>query len=119
MALACVCSLCISPYNGTINALIAETADYTYRTKKEHVDGTMFSCSSIGVKVGGGIGSAVAGILLEIGGFDGAASVQSAGTLNMILFMYVILPIIIRFVLCILIYFLKVEKANKDWDAAH
>lgn len=119
LALACVCSLCISPYNGTINALIAETADYTYRTKKEHVDGTMFSCSSIGVKVGGGIGSAVAGILLEIGGFDGAASVQSAGTLNMILFMYVILPIIIRFVLCILIYFLKVEKANKDWDAAH
>lgn len=38
---------------GTLNALIAEISGYTYRTKGVHIDGMMFSCSSLGVKVGG------------------------------------------------------------------
>ncbi len=64
------------PLTGTLNALVAETSDYTWRTQKVRIDGVMFSCSSIGVKLGGGIGSAVVGWLLALGGFDGKAAVQ-------------------------------------------
>ncbi|WWR19112.1 MFS transporter [Lachnospiraceae bacterium JLR.KK009] len=67
------------PLTGTLNALVAETSDYTWRTQKVRIDGVMFSCSSIGVKLGGGIGSAVVGWLLALGGFDGKAAVQPAG----------------------------------------
>lgn len=65
------------PLTGTLNALVAETSDYTWRTQKARIDGVMFSCSSIGVKLGGGIGSAVVGWMLKWGGYDGMAAVQS------------------------------------------
>ena len=57
-------------FPGTLNALIAEIR-YTFRTKGVHLDGMMFSCSSLGVKVGGGIGTAAVGWLLEAGGYVG------------------------------------------------
>lgn len=107
------------PLTGTLNALVAETSDYTWRTQGVRIDGVMFSCSSIGVKLGGGIGSAVVGWLLALGGFDGTAAVQSAGAVNMIFFMYAVLPIVMGVVMAVLVYLLKVEKANKEWDAQH
>lgn len=107
------------PLTGTLNALVAETSDYTWRTQGVRIDGVMFSCSSIGVKLGGGIGSAVVGWLLALGGFNGTADVQTAGAINMIFFMYVILPLAMGVLMAILVYLLKVEKANKEWDEAH
>lgn len=107
------------PLTGTLNALVAETSDYTWRTQKARIDGVMFSCSSIGVKLGGGIGSAVVGWMLKWGGYDGMAAVQSEQAVNTIFFMYAVMPIIFGVLMAILLYFLKVEKANKDWDQAH
>ncbi len=107
------------PLTGTLNALVAETSDYTWRTQKVRIDGVMFSCSSIGVKLGGGIGSAIVGWLLAWGGFDGQAAVQSAEAVNMIFFMYAILPIAFGIVMAILVYLMKVEKANREWDEKH
>ncbi len=78
----------------------------------------MFSCSSIGVKLGG-IGSAVVGWMLKWGGYDGTAAVQSAQAVNTIFFMYAVMPIIFGVIMAILLYFLKVEKANKEWDEKH
>lgn len=107
------------PLTGTLNALVAETSDYTWRTQKVRIDGMMFSCSSIGVKLGGGIGSAVVGWLLELGHFDGKAAVQPAGAVNMIFFMYTVLPLLFGVIMAILVYMMKVEKANKEWDEKH
>lgn len=109
----------ISPFSGSTNALLAETADYTRRTQKLRVEGMIFSCSSIGVKLGGGIGSAIVGILLELGRFDGMAAVQEDSAVKMIFFMYAVLPVIINIGIAILIKFLKVESANKEWDQDH
>ncbi|MDE5699197.1 MAG: glycoside-pentoside-hexuronide (GPH):cation symporter [Lachnospiraceae bacterium] len=107
------------PLTGTLNALVAETSDYTYRTQKVRIDGVMFSCSSIGVKLGGGIGSAVVGWLLAMGGFDGTADIQPASAVNMIFFMYAVIPIIFGLFMALLIYLLKVEDANRAWDKEH
>lgn len=107
------------PLTGTLNALVAETSDYTWRTQKVRIDGVMFSCSSIGVKLGGGIGSAVVGWLLALGGFDGTAAVQTSGAVQMIFFMYAVIPLIFGVVMAILVYLMKVEKANKEWDEKH
>lgn len=107
------------PLTGTLNAMVAETSDYTWRTQGVRIDGLMFSCSSIGVKLGGGIGSAIVGWLLALGGFDGTAEVQTAGAINMIFSMYVIIPLIMGVLMAILVYLMKVEKANKEWDEKH
>ena len=107
------------PLTGTLNALVAETSDYTWRTQKVRIDGVMFSCSSIGVKLGGGIGSAVVGWLLAWGGFDGKAAVQSASAVNVIFFMYAVIPVIFGLIMAVLIYLLKVEDANREWDRKH
>lgn len=107
------------PLTGTLNAMVAETSDYTWRTQGVRIDGVMFSCSSIGVKLGGGIGSAVVGWLLALGGFNGTAEVQTSGAINMIFFMYVVLPLIMGVFMAILVYLMKVEKANKEWDEKH
>ena len=107
------------PLTGTLNALVAETSDYTYRTQKTRIDGVMFSCSSIGVKLGGGIGSAILGWALAFSGFDGTAAVQSASVLNIIFILYAVTPVLFGVIVMGLIYLLKVEKANKDWDEAH
>lgn len=79
----------------------------------------MFSCSSFGLKVGGGIGSAVSGMLLEASGYVANAAHQSAATINMLNFMYLWLPTIAFALIAVVMYFLKVEKANADWDAKH
>lgn len=105
--------------SGTLNALIAEISGYTYRTKKVHMDGTMFSCSSLGVKVGGGIGTAAVGWLLNLGGYVGTATVQSPGAINMIFHMYITLPVIFGIIITIILGMLNVEKANKEWDKEH
>ena len=119
LAAAFVRNLAGAPLTGTLHALVAETSDYTWRTQKKRIDGVMFSCSSIGVKLGGGIGSAIVGWLLALGKFDGTAAVQSVGAVNMIFFMYAVTPLILGLVLVVLIYLLKVEKANREWDMKH
>lgn len=118
-----VCSaisgLCTSPVTGDMNALVSAASDYTVRTKGKHIEGAMFSCSSLGVKVGGGIGSALSGMLLAAGGYVANAAQQSAATINMLNFMYLWFPMISIVLIAVIMYFLKVEKANADWDASH
>ena len=97
-----------------MNALIAEASGYTTRTTGVHMDGMMYSCSSLGVKVGGGIGTAAVGWLLKLGGFVGTATVQSESAIRMITF-----PFVIGIIITVLLAFLDVEKANKKWDAEH
>lgn len=108
-----------SPVTGDLNALIAAASDYTYRTKGKRVDGTMFSCSSLGIKIGSGIGTALAGWLLAAGGYVANAAVQPQSCINMLNFLYLWFPLIMVVIMVILLSQLKVEKANADWDAAH
>lgn len=110
---------CTGPLVGSLNALISESSDYTYRTQKQRMDGMMFSCSSFGIKVGGGIGTAAAGWLLAAGGFDGQAAVQAASAVNMIKVSYAVVPFAVVVFMKLLVKALKVEEANKNWDAEH
>ena len=105
--------------SGSLNALIAEISSYTTRTTGKRMDGMMFSCSSLGVKVGGGIGTAAVGWLLELGGFVGTAAVQSESAITMIFNLYITFPVIMGVIITVLLAFLDVENANKKWDAEH
>jgi len=101
------------PWQGDMNAVIASCSEYTYLTKKKKIDGTMYSCTSLGVKLGGGLGTAIAGWLLALSGFDGVAAVQPQSCINMIYFMYLWIPFIIDFAITLILSGLKVEAVNK------
>ena len=106
-------SLGMSPLQGTLNALIAEASEYTYLTKNRRIDGVMYSCTSFGVKLGGGIGTALAGWLLAWSGYVGGADTQPESALQMISFMYLWIPAIILAIVAVVLSRLKVESANK------
>lgn len=107
-----IASIGMSPLQGDMNALIAEASDYTFHTKHKRVDGTMYSCTSLGVKIGSGIGTALAGWLLDASGFIPNAAVQASSCINMLYVMYLWIPMIINLIITILLSRLKVEQAN-------
>ena len=91
------------PWQGDMNAVIASCSEYTYLTKGKKVDGTMYSCTSLGVKLGGGIGTAVVGWLLEFSGYVGTAASQPQSCINMLQFMYLWLPLIFNVLIMIIL----------------
>lgn len=101
------------PWQGDMNAVIASCSEYTYLTKKKRVDGTMYSCTSLGVKLGGGLGTAIAGWMLAFSGYVGGAATQSESCINMLYFMYLWIPFIIDFVIAIILSRMNVEAANE------
>ncbi len=100
------------PWQGDMNAVIASCSEYTYLTKGKKVDGTMYSCTSLGVKLGGGIGTAVVGWLLEFSGYVGTAASQPQSCINMLQFMYLWLPLIFNVLIMIILSKMNVEEAN-------
>ncbi len=101
------------PWQGDMNAVIASCSEYTYLTKKKRVDGTMYSCTSLGVKLGGGLGTAIAGWLLAASGFDGSALVQSESCINMLYFMYLWVPMGISLIITWILSKMNVEETNE------
>ena len=116
LMLACtaIAAIGMSPLQGDMNALIATCSEYTYLTSGKRVDGTMYSCTSLGTKLGGGIGTALAGWLLAFSGYVGGAAVQSASTMNMLHIMYLWMPMIFNFLITLILTRLNVEQANEE-----
>lgn len=114
LAFTAVAALGMSPLQGDMNALIATTSEYTRLTTGKKVDGIMYSCTSFGTKVGGGIGTAIAGWLLAASGYVENAAVQSESCLNMLHVMYLWLPMIFNILIAIVLIKLNVEKTNAE-----
>ena len=112
LAFTAVSTLGIAPLQGDMNALIASCSEYTTLTTGHRLDGMMYSCSSLGIKIGGAFGTAICGWLLDATGFVENVT-QNAATTGMLQFLYLWAPIIICGLVFGLLYFLKVEKANK------
>ena len=72
----------------------------------------MYSCTSLGVKIGGGIGTAVVGWLLELSGYVGTYAVQPQSALHMMQFMYLWLPLIFDVLIMFILSRMNVEETN-------
>ena len=102
------------PWQGDMNAVIASCSEYTYLTKGKRIDGSMYSCTSLGVKIGGGIGTALSGWMLELSGFiNGDTAVQPDSCIKMMYFMYLWLPFILDLLITIILSFMNVEQTNE------
>ena len=110
-------SLGTSPLQGDMNALIASCSKHTTLKTGKTIDGMMYSCSSLGIKVGSALGTAICGWLLDAAGYVENAAIQTSETISMLQFLYLWAPMILCGCVTALLCFLKVEKANKKLEA--
>ena len=71
-----------SPMQGGFNTLVAGCSEHTFLTKGRRIDGTMYACSSFGIKVGAAAGTAVTGWLMASAGYIENAAVQTVTTIG-------------------------------------
>ena len=114
IAFTAVAAFGMGPWQGDMNAVIANCSEYTYLTKHKCVDGTMYSCTSLGVKLGGGLGTAITGWLLEFSHFNSSLAVQPDSCLSMLHTMYLWIPVVICVIITFIMSQMNVEKANEE-----
>ena len=113
IAFTAVSTIGIAPLQGDLNALIACCSEHTTLTTGHRLEGMMYSCSSLGIKLGGALGTAICGWMLDAAGYIENAAVQTASTVSMMQFLYLWMPIILNAAVGFLLVFLRVEKANE------
>ena len=106
-------SLGEGPWQGDVGAVIASCSEHTYLKSGKRIDGSMFSCTSFGTKLGGGIGVALSGWLLDISGYINNGAVQPDSCINMMCIMYLWLPFVFDLIITIVLSFLNVEEENR------
>ena len=117
LAFTALAALGQGPWQGDMNAVIASCSEYTYLTQGKRIDGTMYSCTSLGVKIGGGLGTAVVGWMLELSGYVGRNATQPQSALDMMQFIYLWLPLIFDVLIMFVLSRMNVEGANKKLKA--
>ena len=113
LAFTAVSTIGIAPLQGDLNALIACCSEHTTLKTGYRLEGMMYSCSSLGIKLGGALGTAICGWMLDAAGYVENVAVQTASTVNMMQFLYLWMPIILNAAVGFLLVFLRVEKANE------
>ena len=117
IAFTAVAALGMAPWQGDMGAVVTSCSEYTWLTKGKHIDGTMYSCTSFGTKIGGGIGVALCGWLLDISGFVKTSAVQPTSCINMLHVMYLWIPMLLSLCITFIMSRMNVEGANEKLRA--
>ena len=83
--------------------LVNNTIEYGEWKYGKRIVGMTNSASGFGSKIGSGLGAAMIGWFLALGGYDGTLAVQSQTATNMILFICVYLPAILLVVMYLIL----------------
>ncbi len=97
----------------TMWAMVSDTIDYGEWKTGYRTEGLVNSACSFGYKIGNGIGSALLGLILEIGGYVGEAAVQTASALVSIKVCFIWIPIVV-YIFGLII--MKSWKLDKEFD---
>ena len=78
----------------------------------------MYSCTSLGVKLGVSQDTAITGWLLAERHFDSALAVQPESCISMLKIMYLVIPFALDAIITFILSRMKVEEANEKLRAA-
>lgn len=99
-----------APLMATLFAMMADTIEYGQWKTGTRIEGTLYSATTFGAKVGGGVGMAVATTILGAVGYDGLAAVQTEAAMEAIKALYLYAPIIFAVILPLLYLGYKLDK---------
>lgn len=77
----------------TMWAMVSDTIDYGEWKTGVRTEGLVNSACSFGYKIGNGVGSALLGLILEIGGYVGEAAVQTESALLSVEICFIWIPV--------------------------
>lgn len=98
------------PHSAGLFAMIADVIDYGDWKFGKRVEGMTYSASSFGMKVGTGLGSAVVGWGLQLGGYIGDAAQQSDSALFAIRALYTWVPMILIIIGAVILAMCNLDK---------
>lgn len=99
-----------APLMATLFAMMADSIEYGQWKTGIRIEGTLYSATTFGAKVGGGVGAAIATTILGIAGYNGLAQAQTAQALTAIRSLYLYAPIIFMIILPVLYWIYKLDK---------
>jgi len=94
--------------------LVADLTDYIFQKHKVSISHVVAMTSSVGIKVGTGLGSAVVGWGLALIGFNALEAVQTSFTENGIIFMGAAIPAICGVIMAILISMWDMDEKRAE-----
>ena len=100
----------LAPFVAAIFTFASDIIDYLELKTGERYEGLVTSVSSIGSKVGTGLGSAILGWGLAAGKYDGALATQAQSALNAETILLFIVPAIASVVCFIAMWFWDIDK---------
>ena len=91
-------------------AIVSDTIEYGEWKTGYRTEGLINSASSFGFKVGNGLGSAMLGWILALGGYVDNADVQSSSALFAIDALFIYIPVIAVILEVVIMYFYALDK---------
>lgn len=96
-------------FGAVIWAMVSDTVDYGEWKTGLRMEGLTNSACSFGYKVGNGLGSALLGVVLSMGGYVGTSVTQSAQAVTSIHMVFWVLPIILNVLILVILYFYRLD----------
>lgn len=93
-----------------LSAIVADVGDIVYWKSGVPVQGSVFSLTSAGMKIGQGLTAALVGFALEFGGYVANAAVQPVGAIYAIKTMFIYFPLVMIILMFITVTLLNYEK---------
>lgn len=100
----------MGPLLGTLFAMLADTVEYGEWKSGIRTEGLVFSAAGLGTKIGTGLGTAVVGWVLAIGGYSGSSAIQTASAIDAIKFLSIYMPIALAIIQIVILCFYKLDK---------
>lgn len=110
----CICGVVkgigSAPLMATLFAMMADTIEYGQWKTGVRIEGTLYSGTTFGAKVGGGLGMAVSAAVIGAAGYNGTLAVQSASAMSAISNLYIYAPIIFMCIIPLLYLAYNLDK---------
>ncbi|GAA2154907.1 MULTISPECIES: MFS transporter [Glycomyces] len=98
------------PVSAALFALIADIVDYGEWKTGVRIDGMTYSAATAGQNLGAGVGAALIGWLLAFAQYDGTAAVQPQTAVDMEVFLYLGVPLIVYVLQFVVVVFLNLDR---------
>lgn len=99
------------PTASVMFALVADVVDYGEWKSGVRLDGMTYAAATAGQNFGAGLGTALVGWLLAFGAYDGAAATQPQSAIDVEIFLYLWLPLIVSVLIAVIVFFLNIDKS--------
>jgi GPH family glycoside/pentoside/hexuronide:cation symporter len=104
--------------SASIFTLASDIVEYTEWKTGMRTEGLVTSVNSFGIKVGTGVGSALVGWVLALGGYDAALTAQPQGAVNAMIALMIIIPMVFSLLIAILLLFWDIDKFRPQIERA-